>query len=397
MDFSILDRLQYRCATIGSNDIEQGFQALLQKISATDVPVVCANLYDKVTRRPLLPRYTVIDVPGGLRIGFTGLLGEKARQRLPQDVRRRVNVSDVTAAFNEVRKLIKKAGADMTVILADMTVVEFFHLHEQLGDYIDLVLGLKEESIVTPLAWREDRTVVAHAPRGPEEVVKLNLVFRPGGVLSFTLEALEVGSPMQEAPDIISYLAPRENKAARWMAEILYPEVLTRRLDILHRIKTPEDSAVFTAEALRHHANSWSGLTIPTLFRPGLPPPDIPLRRGDIYSLFVQPERAAVLSLSVAWEARERFLTILSGYPLSPAEPELKHPYPENRPWEQVTIALPESLIQELKTKLNGDPFIKDIDVQFCSFHDVREVVTFYISEALDHKTPAKRGARPWK
>ncbi|MDP7421154.1 MAG: hypothetical protein QGH40_04715, partial [bacterium] len=99
----------------------------------------------------------------------------------------------------------------------------------------------------------------------------------------------------------------------------------------------------------------------------------------------------------VAWEARERFLTILSGYTLSPAEPELKHPYPENRPWEQVTIALPESLIQELKAKLNGDPFIKDIDGQFCSFHDVREVVTFYISEALDHKTPAKRGARPWK
>lgn len=397
MDFTVLDLLGYTCALMGTDDLETGFDAFASKTSATEVPVICANLYDAMDRKPLSKQYCLVDLDDGLRIGFTGLLGASSQERLPEDVKQRVHISDPCLAFNEIRKELKRSGAQMIVILTNMTIIEFFHLHERCGDYMDLVVGVREESIPYPMAWREGKTVVAHVPESASSIGKLTIIYRNYGVLSFDLESIPVDEHLQMDVRNLNRLIARQNKADRWMAEIIYPEVLTRRLKVFDQLKSPEKMAAIAAKAVCHHTSSWIGLSSPDFFAAVIPHSDYPLRRADVYATFVEPQRCVVVSFSVAWEARDRVMKIFSPYTISPPSRHRRHPYPENRTWEHLTVAMPESMVPDIKEKLLVDPFVKDVKVEFRSFHDIREVVTCYMGTALPSKVPLKRGVRSWR
>ncbi len=77
LDFDVLNATPYDIMTLGNNEFkgadgQKGLDILMARIKQAKFPIVCANLFDRATNRPLVPPYTIINA-GGIRIGVIGL------------------------------------------------------------------------------------------------------------------------------------------------------------------------------------------------------------------------------------------------------------------------------------------------------------------------------------
>src|SRR5690349_15538713 len=61
----------------GDRDLRFGVQYLKSQIKRTGLSMVCANLYDRTTKKPVLQPY-VIKTVGTYKVGIFGLMSDKA-------------------------------------------------------------------------------------------------------------------------------------------------------------------------------------------------------------------------------------------------------------------------------------------------------------------------------
>lgn len=77
LDFDVLNAIPYDIMTLGNNEFKgadgrKGLDILMARIKQARFPIVCANVFERATEKPLISPYRIIKA-GGIRIGVIGL------------------------------------------------------------------------------------------------------------------------------------------------------------------------------------------------------------------------------------------------------------------------------------------------------------------------------------
>jgi len=105
---------------VGARDLRYGASFLGAQVKRSRLPVVCANLVDARSGRPLFDPYVIKKV-GNAKVGFFGLIGAKADLGPSRDSLR---IEDPTAAARRTVADMRKKGADVVVLLAQLGQVD---------------------------------------------------------------------------------------------------------------------------------------------------------------------------------------------------------------------------------------------------------------------------------
>ena len=105
---------------VSEKELKWGRSFLLANYKRTQVPLVCANLYDKATKKTLVPPYVIKKV-GTVTVGVFGLTSDKVDLGLSRDS---LTVEDPSAAAKRTVEEIRKKGATVVVLLSALGKVE---------------------------------------------------------------------------------------------------------------------------------------------------------------------------------------------------------------------------------------------------------------------------------
>jgi len=125
------DYMGYDVIGLGPADLQLGVSRLVQLLSSTSVPVVCANLVDKATGEPVFRPSTVITV-AGVRVGVYGVilstLNDSYRERITEEKYEILDALEVTRKLvPELRKI-----CDYVVGLSHVNIEDNARLLEEL-------------------------------------------------------------------------------------------------------------------------------------------------------------------------------------------------------------------------------------------------------------------------
>ncbi len=105
---------------MGEKELRYGRSFLLANLKRTQLPMVCANITDKTTKKPLVAPWLVKKV-GAVKVGVFGLMSDKVDTGPSRDS---LAVSEPTAAATKAVAALKKQGATVIVLLSQLGKVE---------------------------------------------------------------------------------------------------------------------------------------------------------------------------------------------------------------------------------------------------------------------------------
>lgn len=116
----VMNRLNTDAVGVGERDLRYGASFLRAQVKRNRLPVVCANLIDKRSRKPLFNPYLVKKI-GGVQVGFFGLIGEKVNLGPSRDS---LLVEEPVAVATRTIAEMRKKGVDVVVLLGQLGKVE---------------------------------------------------------------------------------------------------------------------------------------------------------------------------------------------------------------------------------------------------------------------------------
>ncbi|MBK7366465.1 MAG: hypothetical protein IPJ04_00785 [Candidatus Eisenbacteria bacterium] len=105
---------------ISEKELRYGRAFLLAQYKRTQLPLTCANLFDKTTKKPLVAPYVIVK-KGTVTVGLFGLTSDKVDMGVSRDS---VTVEDPVAAATRTVAELRKKGATVIVLLSQLGKVE---------------------------------------------------------------------------------------------------------------------------------------------------------------------------------------------------------------------------------------------------------------------------------
>lgn len=156
----------------GELDLAPGLGWLKKTAAAQKVPLLGANL--RVRGRAALPAHRVVET-GGVKVGLLGLvdLSDVGEHHQPILKRARVKATDPTAAAQAGVKALRKAGAQLVVVLGHMSLVKAKALAVKVPGIHLMVLGHDGGRMAEP--QRAGQTYIVEAGQRGRELGHLEL------------------------------------------------------------------------------------------------------------------------------------------------------------------------------------------------------------------------------
>lgn len=124
--YAAMEMLNYDAANIGNHEFNYGLEFLKNVVGASSVPLLNANVIDAKTNQPLFKTYDIVaktfsDVEGkkvALNIGITGIVPPQIMNWDKANLEGKVTVRDSVEAVKELIPTMRKAGADLVLVVA---------------------------------------------------------------------------------------------------------------------------------------------------------------------------------------------------------------------------------------------------------------------------------------
>lgn len=198
---AVMDRLGYDAFGVASGDFALGQAYLLEAHQRLDSRFTCANIVHVQpggTGRTVFPPFRLLragrgstaGIPfGGVRVGVFSLVSEKtALPRLPEDVYV-LAVTDPVLAARDILLAMRKAGAELTVLLFHGSPVEARQVIRR-APGIDICLAQAPAGDTSASAHRIESTQLVLMPPGGTVVGRLDLVLDDTGIRSSAFEGV---------------------------------------------------------------------------------------------------------------------------------------------------------------------------------------------------------------
>jgi hypothetical protein len=184
---------------VSEKELRWGKSFLMANYKRTQAPLVCANLYDKATKKTLVAPYVIKKI-GTVNVGFFGLTSDKVDLGISRDS---LTVEDPSVAAKRTVDELHKKGATVVVLLSMLGKVEAEDLVSSV-DGIDVVIVGRN----TPLLQKGRLIKNTIACYGGEQ----------GQYIGRTLVSLDAGKKMTTGENDTYILGPEVGEK---------PEVLT--------------------------------------------------------------------------------------------------------------------------------------------------------------------------
>jgi len=162
----------------GDRDLRFGVQYLRSQIKRTGLSMVCANLYERTTKKPVLQPY-VIKTVGTYKVGIFGLMSDKADLGPARDSIYTVEPSNV--AKTTIAEMRKK-GARVIVLLSQLGKVESEDLVTAIDGIDAVIVGRNVPLIQTGRLVKN--TVACYGGEQGQYVGETILTFNDKGAIS---------------------------------------------------------------------------------------------------------------------------------------------------------------------------------------------------------------------
>ena len=191
---------------ISEKELRYGRAFLLAQYKRTQLPLTCANLFDKTTKKPLVAPYVIVK-KGTVTVGLFGLTSDKVDMGVSRDS---VTVEDPAAAATRTVAELRKKGATVIVLLSQLGKVESEDLVTAV-DGIDAVIVGRN----TPLLQkgRLIKTTVACYGGEQGQYIGRTLLTLDGGkkVVSGDNETFILGPEVGEKPEMLTLVKSFED------------------------------------------------------------------------------------------------------------------------------------------------------------------------------------------
>jgi 5'-nucleotidase len=199
---------------VGERELRFGRGYFLATVANAQLPVVCANLLDKQTRRPLVRPWSVQKV-GRAKVGLFGLITDKGSLGPSADS---LAVSDPTVAAREAVAELRKQGATVIVLLSTLGKIETEDL-VLVVDGIDVAIAARNVPLLQRSRMVNKTTVVLGGEQSHYVgLTEVELDAR-GRAVSTTSGAFMLGPEVADQPammaKVTAYEATPEVKARR--------------------------------------------------------------------------------------------------------------------------------------------------------------------------------------
>ncbi len=105
---------------LSEKELKYGRAFLLSQLKRSKLPMVCANVWDKGTKKTLVPPYVIVK-KGGVSVGIFGLTSDKVDLGPSRDS---LTLEDPALAAARVVRELRKKGATVIVLLSQLGKVE---------------------------------------------------------------------------------------------------------------------------------------------------------------------------------------------------------------------------------------------------------------------------------
>jgi 5'-nucleotidase/UDP-sugar diphosphatase len=201
-------------AGVGERELLFGRGFFLATVTNAQVPVVCANLLDKQTRRPLVRPWLVQKV-GRVKVGLFGLFSDKGSLGPSADS---LAVGDPVAAAREAVAELRKQGATVIVLLSTLGKLETEDL-ALVVDGIDVAVAARNVPLLQRSRMVNQTTVVLGGEQSQYMGVTEVALDARGRPVSATSGMYMLGPDVPEEPAMLArvtaYEAQPEVKARR--------------------------------------------------------------------------------------------------------------------------------------------------------------------------------------
>jgi len=152
MEVDALNVMGFDCVTLGNHEFDNGIEALTERMSRVDCPVVCANLdLSPFELGKYVTPYTKIE-RGGKKIGIIGLAA-RLQGNVVATIASRIPQLDAAESVN--RYVPELADCDMVILLSHLGYVEDQEL-VPLVHGVDLVIGGHSHKFVDDFIYVKD-------------------------------------------------------------------------------------------------------------------------------------------------------------------------------------------------------------------------------------------------
>ncbi|RFU68732.1 bifunctional metallophosphatase/5'-nucleotidase [Peribacillus saganii] len=157
----VLNKIGFDIGTLGNHEFDEGISELKRLIDGghhhltgefegADFPYVAANVIDKATGKPILPRY-VIKKANGIPIGFIGVVTQETKSIVHPSAVEEVEFMNEKEAIDEAVTDLKNRGVRSIIVLAHNRAAshldgtspkgEAVELAKTVNDEVDIILG----------------------------------------------------------------------------------------------------------------------------------------------------------------------------------------------------------------------------------------------------------------
>lgn len=289
--------LQYRAAALGNHDLDLGLKTLQEFRAASGITFLAANLKDKANaEEPLkLEPFTIIEREG-VKVGVVGLTSEKTIGTTVAGRASGLELLPTDAVLPGALEGVRKAGADVVVVVVDDCFNSLSKLFEAHADWkADLVVGSRcdgaNEAKVNDVPFYSVGDDVSF-------YVSATIDISPAGQKTVKVARTALDEKIAEDTDLV---ALRE----RWQKKL--DEELGQVIGFTKTGVKEDDARLRTwvALALKDSTKSDAALINKRGIRAELPKG--PITKANVYSMI--PFENAVLTVMVKGEVLEKLKT----------------------------------------------------------------------------------------
>lgn len=301
-DYEALDMAGYDATTVGNHDLDDGLPNLLRQYQGRRFKLICANLLDRSTNRPLFTPSHVFEV-GGIRVGVFGLLGKEAVNTLGPANKLAFKWIEPEAIAQATADDLRRRS-DVVVLLSHSGYQQDLELARRVTGINVIVGGHSHTRVERPSEVRNGdwRTLVVQAHQWGEWLGRLDLQIDGGRVVGYEGRLLPITRDLPEAPEVKALVARYQSQIAERMGEVLG----TAQGGLSYDGKYRHDSELgnWTADLIRARGDTEIGIINAGSLRAPLPAG--PVTVGTVYTMF--PFDNSLVTLDMPGELIQRLL-----------------------------------------------------------------------------------------
>jgi 2',3'-cyclic-nucleotide 2'-phosphodiesterase (5'-nucleotidase family) len=172
----VMNYLKYDAMTIGNHEFDWRIPAMGEMIKTAKFPVICANIVDAKTSKPLFAmKPYIIKKVGNLKVGIIGLTTTETPSVTKAENVKGLKFLDPAATANKYIPLMKKEGAEIIIALTHLGIDDDKILAEKTKGIDFIVGGHSHTELDTPV--KVGNTVILQTKSYGRFLGRLELVY----------------------------------------------------------------------------------------------------------------------------------------------------------------------------------------------------------------------------